>query len=333
MRRRVKDLGFRSFLCVPIPGPEQTIGSLTVAWRDGAPEHLSHCLTLSREAERLGLMLDRLEHESPLALQGLPIAEGLLDVRVLGSFALRRGAVALSLDSFPRRRAITLLKILLTHHGKVVLRDELVELLWDSETPKDGGQLLKIVVHYLRRGLGQAENARGQTAFILTEPHGYLFNPASLHRFDALEFEKHADEGFQNERRGRWREALVELRAAADIYSGDFLGDEPYSDWCVRRRRQLREKLFDVLLTIARLLRSAGDYEAAIPAYRRLLEIDPCLEEVHRDLMEVLHFAGKRTLALRQFEACRTALRDEFDVGPSIETETLYRSILAGSTG
>jgi DNA-binding SARP family transcriptional activator len=47
--------------------------------------------------------------------------------------------------------------------------------------------------------------------------------------------------------------------------------------------------------------------------------------------MELLAFSGKRTQALRQFEACRQALRDEFDVAPGIETEALYRSILAGS--
>ena len=64
--------------------------------------------------------------------------------------------------------------------------------------------------------------------------------------------------------------------------------------------------------------------------YRRILDLDPCLEDVHRDLMEVLHFSGKRSQALRQFEACRRALQEEFDVAPVMETETLYRRILAG---
>jgi DNA-binding SARP family transcriptional activator len=54
------------------------------------------------------------------------------------------------------------------------------------------------------------------------------------------------------------------------------------------------------------------------------------LEEVHRDLMEVLNRCGRRAQALRQYEACRQALKDEFDAAPVIETETLYRSILSG---
>jgi DNA-binding SARP family transcriptional activator len=239
----------------------------------------------------------------------------------------------LSIDCFARRRAVTLLKILLTNYGRVVVRDELIELLWPSDAPKDAANLLKTAVHYLRRGLGEAQNGKTETSYISTEPNGYAFSPASFHRLDALEFEARAQEGLRFERQGRWREAFVALRAAADLYRGDYLEDDPYSDWYARRRRQLREILFDVLLTTARLLRSAGDHEAAIRCYRRILELDPCLEDVHRDLMEVLSRCGKRTQALRQFEACRRALKEEFDAAPVLETETLYRSILGRLTG
>jgi DNA-binding SARP family transcriptional activator len=44
--------------------------------------------------------------------------------------------------------------------------------------------------------------------------------------------------------------------------------------------------------------------------------------------MELLCRIGKRTQALRQFDACRRALKEEFDCSPLLETEALYRSIL-----
>ena len=338
LRTQVRDLGFRYFLCVPIPGRERPLGSLDVAWRCGSEALLSHCVTLSREAERLALILDRgdADHraESTMhAADDLRDSGRRLDLRVLGRFEARRGGTPLSIDSFARRRAVTLLKILVTNYGKIVVRDELIDLLWPSDVPKDAAKLLKIAVHYLRRGLGEAQNGKTETSFISTEPNGYAFNPASFHRLDALEFEAMAEEGLRFERQGRWREAFVALRAAAEMYRGDYLEDDPYSDWCLRRRRQLRETLFDVLLTTARLLRSAGDLEEAIRCYRRILELDPCLEDVHRDLMDVLCRCGKRTQALRQFEACRRALREEFDAAPVLETEALYRSILGRLTG
>jgi len=337
LRTQVKELGFRYFLCVPIPGRERPVGSLDVAARRGSEALLSHCVPLSRDAERLALILDREDGDYRAVSATRDADEGStterrLDLRLLGSFEARRGGTPLSIDRFARRRSVTLLKILVTNYGKVVVRDELIELLWPSDVPKDAAKLLKIAVHYLRRGLGEAQNGKTETSFISTEPNGYAFNPASPHRLDALEFEAMAKEGLRFERQGRWREALLALRAAAEMYGGDYLEDDPYSDWCRRRRNQLREMLFDVLLTTARLLR-AGDHEEAIRCYRRILELDPCLEDVHRDLMDVLCRCGKRTQALRQFEACRRALREEFDAAPVLETETLYRSILGRLSG
>ncbi len=337
LRTGVKALGFQTFLCVPIPGRNGAIGSLDVASRDPSVPVLAHSVTLARAAERLALILDRDSGEAAGARRTeiplvdlVPGAALRLDLRVLGSFAARRGGAPLGIDAFLRRRAVTLLKILITNYGKIVVRDELVELLWPADVPKDASKLLKIAVHYLRRGLGEAENAKSDASFIVTDPGGYGFNPASPHRLDALEFESAAADGLRLERQGRWREAIVALKAAAELYGGDYMEDDPYSDWCQRRRRQLRETLFDVLVTTARLLRSAGDSEAAIRCYRRILELDPSLEDVHRDLMDTLCRSGKRIQALRQFEECRRALLEEFDAAPAMETEALYRSILSG---
>jgi DNA-binding SARP family transcriptional activator len=332
LRTQVRNLGFQYFLCVPIPGQDRPIGSLDVAWRCGSESVLSqsHCITLARDAERFALLLDRRDRamNAGSVADDASALEGRLDLRVLGSFEARRGGVPFSLDHFARRRSVTLLKILVTNYGKTVGREELIDMLWPSEAPKDAPELLKIAVHYLRRGVDDPHNAKTDTSFISTEPSGYAFNPASLHRIDALDFEAMAQEGLRFEHQGRWREALVALRAAAEIYGGDYLEDERYSDWCLGRRRQLRELLLDVLVTIARLLCSSGDFEAAIRCHRRILELDPCLEDVHRDLMDVLSRCGKRTQALRQYEECRRALREEFDVSPVLETEMLYRSIL-----
>lgn len=334
LRTLVQEAGFRYFLCVPIPGPDRPAGCLDVAWRSGSVDLFDHCLTLSREAERLALMLER-EDRAHDADKGAATGDTQrrLDLRLLGSFEARLGGIPLSMDRFARRRALTLLKILVTNYGKVVVRDELVELLWPSQVPNDAVQLLKTAVHYLRRALGEGHTGKSKTSFISTEQNGYAFNPASFHRVDALEFKALAEEALHLERQGRWREAVVAFRSAEKLYGGDYLEDEPYSDWCLKQRRHLRETQFDVLQSSARLLRSLGDHEATIRCYRRILELDPCLEEVHRDLMEVLWRSGKRTQALRQFEACRRALRDEFDSSPLLETESLYRGILGGVTG
>jgi DNA-binding SARP family transcriptional activator len=337
LRTRVKEAGFRHFLCVPIPGRLRPVGSLDVAWRCNRQSSGSLCVTLSREAERLALILERepagLTHGDPRdGSQESEAANGALILRLFGSFEARLGGVALSMDHFARRRSLALLKILLANYGKVLGKEELIELLWPSDPPEDAPQLLKSAAHYLRRALGEAYDERAKPQFIATVANAYTFNTASRHWIDAVEFRKLAEKGLRLERQGRWREAIPALQAAAALYVGDFLEEEPYSEWAIKQRRRLRELLFDVLQATARLLRSGGDFDGAITCYRRVLELDPCLEDVHRDLMEVLVRCGKRTQALRQFEACRRALKEEFDCSPLLETEALHRSILAGSS-
>ena len=58
-----------------------------------------------------------------------------------------------------------------------------------------------------------------------------------------------------------------------------------------------------------------------------MLTIDPLQEAAHRVLIE--HFAnkGQMGLAVKQYQACRDALRQELDVEPDVETERLLAKI------
>ncbi len=331
LRTLVKSAGFRHFLCVPVPGRKRPIGSLDVAWRETGEGTASRCIPLSREAERLALLLDRDANDASKTSDDALAGERTLVLRLFGGFEACFGGVWLGMDHFARRRSLTLLKILVTNYGRVLGRDELIDQIWPTNPPEDAPQLLKSAAHYLRRAFGEAHDEKSNSRFILTTANGYSFNTASPHRIDAVEFKRFADEGLRLERQGRWREALSSLEAAAELYRGAYLDDEPYSEWAMVPRRQLRDLLFDVLQALARLFRIAGDFEAAIRTDRRMLEFDPCLEDVHCDLMDLLFRSGKRIQALRQFEACRRALKEEFDSSPLLETESLYRSILSGS--
>ncbi len=61
---------------------------------------------------------------------------------------------------------------------------------------------------------------------------------------------------------------------------------------------------------------------------RRLLAQDQILESVYRAMMRVCHARGQRTLALKIYADCRSALKEDLNVLPDHETENLYRDIL-----
>ncbi|MCB0110697.1 MAG: AAA family ATPase, partial [Caldilineaceae bacterium] len=60
------------------------------------------------------------------------------------------------------------------------------------------------------------------------------------------------------------------------------------------------------------------------------VELEPALEEAHRQLMRLLALTGQRTAALAQFEKCRMLLQQEMDVEPADETLALFSAIKDG---
>ena len=73
---------------------------------------------------------------------------------------------------------------------------------------------------------------------------------------------------------------------------------------------------------------SQDEMETAIRYYQAILTRDPYREEVHRQLMDAYARAGRRAEAVQQYQECCRILRQDLEVGPSPETEVLYRCIV-----
>jgi hypothetical protein len=74
---------------------------------------------------------------------------------------------------------------------------------------------------------------------------------------------------------------------------------------------------------------AAGDYERAIDYAAEILGYDRAQERTHQQLMRLYALAGDRVSALRQFDRCVAALREELDVSPSARTIALCEAIRA----
>ncbi|MFN8159974.1 MAG: BTAD domain-containing putative transcriptional regulator [Solirubrobacterales bacterium] len=260
---------------------------------------------------------------------GRPCTAPLLDLRCFGRFEVFRGGQPIPPERFARRRALTLLKILLTNYGKPVHREVLAGLLWEEEPPKDPARQLKVVAHYLRRALEPERRGGEGSQWVLSTGEGYAFDVSAPHRLDHQDFLSLAHWAERLRERGEPEAALAAYEAAAGLYTGDFLEDERYSDWCGAEREHLRETLLSTLWRAADLRLERGDAEGALACHRRALLADPAREDVHREVMRVLWREGRHGDALRQYRLCAEALRRELGAEPSPETRALYESLAA----
>ena len=112
-----------------------------------------------------------------------------------------------------------------------------------------------------------------------------------------------------------------------DLLEGQTPREEAFESWLLEARDLLRYEACDVMDRLVEQLVAQECFDDAVAALTRRLAIDPACEPAHRRLMEVYARTGRRSEALRQFDACVRYLERELGVAPDAETNVLYEAI------
>ena len=146
----------------------------------------------------------------------------------------------------------------------------------------------------------------------MVDADALVLDPAGV-EVDALAFEELVREG-----------SLDALERSAILYQGDLLqglpaqGPQPsaFEEWLGGERERLRELALEALAKLVNIQRAAESPERALSTALRLLALDPLQEAAHRTAMRLHVQLGRRTAALRQYQACVNTLRRELNVEP-----------------
>ena len=212
----------------------------------------------------------------------------------------------------PTRKAQALLAFCAVPAGKVHQRDKLASLLWGETGDDHARNSLRQSLFVLRTALG------GDLSRTLhVEGDTIAANPLAVD-VDVTKFERLAAESTPRS-----------LEEAAALYKGDLLDgfvvdEEPFEEWLRQERERLRDLAMEVLAKLLRHQCTQRATEVAVQTARRLLALDPLQESVHRSLMRLYVKAGRRDLALRQYQACATALKREMNLTPEPATRRLH---------
>lgn len=145
---------------------------------------------------------------------------------------------------------------------------------------------------------------------------------------DVHEFEQRLATGRWLETNHHIDEAIQRYESALNLYQDDFMVDELYQDWVLRKRDELRNAYIGTLDRLSRLYFGQSNYTACIEAGQRILLRDRWREDVHCMLMRSYMRQGQSCFAVKQFRDCVEALRHEFNMAPSPDTLNLYSRIL-----
>jgi DNA-binding SARP family transcriptional activator len=239
-----------------------------------------------------------------------------VQVFTLGSFQVVVHGRVLQDDAWRRRKARQLFKCLLSSPQRHLSKDEAIEFFWPESDPDAASTNLRSTVHALRQALDPPGDL-----LVVEDRGGYSIRPDAEIWVDAEAFEAAIRQGRRSD------DPFPILERANGLYRGDYLPDDIYEEWAVRRRDQLKRAWTELQFTLARLANERNEPQHAVAALERLLLADASDELAAQELMRLLGRHGRRAAALRVYQRLGTALRDDLGVEPSVETSELYRQL------
>lgn len=207
-------------------------------------------------------------------------------------------------------------------------RGTLATMFWSEATQQRAGAYLRQALWDLTHAIGEEWIAR-EGSFIQFDPQREIW-------VDVNEFELR----LESWKAGRLTPvaAIQSLTEAVALYRADFLAgftlrdSAAFDEWQSSQAELLRLHFKQILEALVHLNTRQRNWEAALSAARRWLDLDRLDEAAHRALMQVYYLSGQRNAALQQYQQCCELLSAELGVNPEPETVALFERLKESSS-
>lgn len=251
-----------------------------------------------------------------------PSVAGVIRIRLLGRFAVRRDAEEIPLRAFGGSRARQLLRLLALRRGTLISKDVIAEALWPVRPPADASGNIEVLVSRIRRAVGDR-------TLIQTGPGGYVLADDGRCQVDAEAFLAAVEAG-RTRLAGRPAEALASFRAALDTWGGEPLAEDAYLEWAQEDRRHLSLAFLEALEGAATAALVTGNPAAAAAWAGQAQAREPLRETSAMLVVRALAASGDQAGALAAFDSFRRRLAGDAGLDPSPDAREIRQRVLLG---
>lgn len=245
-----------------------------------------------------------------------------LRITTLGEFQVVRGGE--TLPACKARKAIAVLRYLLTQPRFTAHKDQITEQFWPQSGAHEAGHSLHVAIAALRRYLDPPH-----ASYILFSAGCYVIESRTDVSCDAVQFQRHAEAADLLWHAGETERAAVTLAGAVALYSGDYTVDDRDGAWSLVERERLLIQYLTALDRLGRIHLGNGRHADAAECFRMLLERDGYREDACATLMRCYYALNRRHDALRAFEQCRALLRADLGLDPGEQLIRVWREVCA----
>lgn len=249
-----------------------------------------------------------------------------IEIVTFGGFMVLKDGQSLGDHQWSGNRPRLLLKSLVAHGGRDVPKDILIEDLWPESDGESAAKSFKVALHRLRKILEPGLSRELGSAYLHLKDNLVSLD-VELCRIDVEEFLTLFKE-IRNMGARAAPDALLAccVRAAA-LYTGDFLPEEPYLPWVEMKRTVLQDHYLEIMVKAVDLYSKKNRLSQAAECCKAILRIDPSSDAACQRLMELYDRQGKRTSAIKVYEAFKSHVVSDIGVEPDPRTTAMYRKL------
>jgi DNA-binding SARP family transcriptional activator len=259
--------------------------------------------------------------EPPLDIEAWPWP---IKIHTLGQFQVLKDGQPLQFSHKVQRKPLALLKTIIALGAQNVREEILLDTLWPDSDGDAARFALNSAIHRLRALLGHEDTIIRQDNEVTLNPRRCWLDLSAVERLlqKAEAIPDHDEEVASATK-------IELINRAAKLYQGPFLGDDPESSLGNRRSDRLRRRLVRLLAGVGQHWEGQERLSDAIQSYEEALRIDPCAEDICRQLMTAYHRLGRPSEISTTYRFCKDALQAQVGTLPSAATDTLLNTLLA----
>jgi Tol biopolymer transport system component/DNA-binding SARP family transcriptional activator len=222
------------------------------------------------------------------------------------------GSVSVEGDGSPalQRRPLALLAVLAAAGDFGVSRDKLVAYFWPDSDDERARNVLRQLLHTIRRDLHAQNLFLGTTELRLN---------SAVIVSDLTEFERACSSG--------------DYETAVTLYRGPFLDGfylsnaAGFDNWRELERTRIARRFVDAAERLGRAASAAGDHRTALAMWQRLAVAEPLNSRIATELMRTMAAAGDTGGALQHARIHETLLREELGTQLAPEVVSLIEQL------
>ena len=229
-------------------------------------------------------------------------------------------------------KAFAMVLYLASKQGQAVSKEVLSEIFWPQQQEENARSNLRQNLSYIKKICTEelANLCTEEVSIISSERNVCALNENLDIKVDLIEFWANLRAGY---RADDLETKTSLLQSAADAYQGSVLGgvyvrgSAAFVEWLMFEREAVNQNLVRVCKDLAAIYQKKDLTEKAITCLKKLLQMDPLLEEVHLELMKLYYQNKERAKAICQYKECVRILGEELNISPMEETRAFYQKI------